>query len=296
MVTSLASLEIGVKEAPQRGWDLERRARPPGNRRSWRHRLCEITLGATHPVVDLRLFGTRNFAVAIGALSFASASGCIGSTYLMPFFLAFVRNHSAFEIGTIMLVTGVAQLWRRRSPCSSNGGWRRVLTALGFAIFAPAWPERVSDDARPISMRCSGRKWCGGSNHALPPAPYPAGARASCARQGRRRIGLFNLMRNLGGAIGLALIDTVIFTRGPDYADAIMEKVKADDPATLSLLGLTPEDARPEDPIGFMSISGDIEQLVGDACHQRRLGDAGGHHGCGARGNRPGAAGAPIAP
>ena len=28
----------------------------------------------------------------------------------MPVFLAFVRGHDAFEIGTIMLVTGVAQL------------------------------------------------------------------------------------------------------------------------------------------------------------------------------------------
>src|SRR5207253_10614499 len=41
--------------------------------------------------------------------------------------------------------------------------------------------------------------------------------------------GLFNLMRNLGGAIGLALIDTVVFSRGPDYADQIMDKVKNHD-------------------------------------------------------------------
>ncbi len=29
--------------------------------------------------------------------------------------------------------------------------------------------------------------------------------------------GLFNLMRNLGGAIGLALIDTVIYSRAPQH-------------------------------------------------------------------------------
>jgi len=32
--------------------------------------------------------------------------------------------------------------------------------------------------------------------------------------------GLFNLMRNLGGAIGLALIDTVIYGRGPITCNA----------------------------------------------------------------------------
>ena len=30
--------------------------------------------------------------------------------------------------------------------------------------------------------------------------------------------GLFNMMRNLGGAIGIALIDTIIYTRAPIHA------------------------------------------------------------------------------
>jgi len=34
--------------------------------------------------------------------------------------------------------------------------------------------------------------------------------------------GLFNLMRNLGGAIGIALIDTVIYTRSPEYGRALL--------------------------------------------------------------------------
>ena len=43
-------------------------------------------------------------------LSFCLGVGLYGSVYLMPVFLAYVRRHDAFEIGTIMLVTGVAQL------------------------------------------------------------------------------------------------------------------------------------------------------------------------------------------
>jgi DHA2 family multidrug resistance protein len=41
--------------------------------------------------------------------------------------------------------------------------------------------------------------------------------------------GVFNLMRNLGGAIGLATIDTVIYTRSPVNGAAIAEKLRAGD-------------------------------------------------------------------
>jgi DHA2 family multidrug resistance protein len=50
--------------------------------------------------------------------------------------------------------------------------------------------------------------------------------------------GLFNLMRNLGGAIGLALIDTVIYGRSPLHAERLAEKLKAGDIATGRLIGL----------------------------------------------------------
>ena len=39
--------------------------------------------------------------------------------------------------------------------------------------------------------------------------------------------GLFNLMRNLGGAIGLALIDTVLYGRAPAHAERLIERLKA---------------------------------------------------------------------
>lgn len=50
--------------------------------------------------------------------------------------------------------------------------------------------------------------------------------------------GLFNLMRNLGGAIGLALIDTVIYGRAPHHAGVIVARLKAGDEATAQALGI----------------------------------------------------------
>jgi DHA2 family multidrug resistance protein len=36
---------------------------------------------------------------------------------------------------------------------------------------------------------------------------------------------LFNLMRNLGGAIGIAIIDTIIFSRSPHYAQSLVSEL-----------------------------------------------------------------------
>ncbi len=54
--------------------------------------------------------------------------------------------------------------------------------------------------------------------------------------------GLFNLMRNLGGAIGLALIDTTIFSRAATYGSDIAEQLKAGNIETAVRIGI-PRDA-----------------------------------------------------
>ena len=109
LAAALAGLEIGLKEAPHHGWlsptCMVLLAGSAVGLGIFVHR----SLGAGHPVVRLVTLRRRSFAVGC-ALSFCLGVGLFGSVYLMPVFLAFVRRHDAFEIGTIMLVTGVAQL------------------------------------------------------------------------------------------------------------------------------------------------------------------------------------------
>jgi DHA2 family multidrug resistance protein len=50
--------------------------------------------------------------------------------------------------------------------------------------------------------------------------------------------GLFNLMRNLGGAIGIALIDTVIYSRAPIHAQAIANHLQKGDVETAKAVGI----------------------------------------------------------
>src|SRR5262249_50409738 len=124
------------KEAPQNGWlsatciALLAASGLGIGAAAWRSLKC------AHPIVELSLLRRRSFALGC-ALSFCLGVGLFGSVYLMPVFLAFVRRHDAFEIGTIMLVTGVSQLIAAPFVAflESRIG-ARALTAAGFALFA----------------------------------------------------------------------------------------------------------------------------------------------------------------
>ena len=65
---------------------------------------------------------------------------------------------------------------------------------------------------------------------------------------------LFNLMRNLGGAIGIALIDTLMQSRTANHVAALGAKLQAGDAITAKLVGLPTalfhgHDMGPVDPI-----------------------------------------------
>jgi hypothetical protein len=50
--------------------------------------------------------------------------------------------------------------------------------------------------------------------------------------------GLFNLMRNLGGAIGIALIDTILYGRTGGHAEALRDRLIAGDITAAQAIGL----------------------------------------------------------
>ena len=239
MAVALACLEVALKEAPRLTWVgwpvLTLFAASIGSGMLFVRR----TLRSRRPIVDLRALQDRSFALGSG-LSFILGVGLYGAVYLMPVFLAFVRAHDALEIGEVMAVTGAAQLavapvavfLERR--CNA-----RLLTAVGFLLFAAglacsAFQSRATDFEEmlfPQLLRGTAIMLC-----LLPPIrialdhlPPAAVANAS---------GLFNLMRNLGGAIGLALIDTVLYGRGPIIGNRLGEALYRGDADTARLVGL----------------------------------------------------------
>jgi len=239
MAASLASLEIALKQAPQSGWLSPACGSLLLLSATAATLFAKRTLKAAHPVVDLSTLGTRSFAIGC-ALSFCLGVGLFGSVYLMPVFLAFVRGHDAFEIGTIMLVTGLSQLIA--APIAGTLESRcdpRLLSAVGFCLFAlglgcSAFQSRVADFGEmfwPQVLRGVAIMFC-----LLPPTRLALGALA--AARVPDASGLFNLMRNLGGAIGIALIDTILYGRTGDHAAALRDRLIAGDVTAARAIGL----------------------------------------------------------
>jgi MFS transporter, DHA2 family, multidrug resistance protein len=239
MAIALASLEIALKQAPQYGWLSPRCALLLLLSAAAATFFAARTLKAAHPVVELSTLGTRSFAIGC-ALSFCLGVGLFGSVYLMPVFLAYVRHHDAFEIGTIMLVTGSAQLVAAPIAGALESRYDpRWLSAAGFGLFAlglglSAFQSRIADFDEmfwPQVLRGVAIMFC-----LLPPTRLALGALT--AAQVPDASGLFNLMRNLGGAIGIAMIDTILYGRTSGHAEALRDRLIAGDVTAARAIGL----------------------------------------------------------
>jgi DHA2 family multidrug resistance protein len=235
----LAGLQIVLSEAPMRGW-----ANPAMLALA---ALClasgvlAIARCARHetPLIRLSAFRRRNFALGC-AFSFVLGIGLYGATYLLPLFLGIVRDHDPFEIGLIMMVTGAAQLLsapiataleRRLDP--------RLLAAFGYALLAAGTIGdgfmRPADDFWQLAWQQAARgaafMFCLLPTTSVALGDFPAAEVANAS-------GLFNLMRNLGGAIGLAIVNTLIVQRTPGHIAALAAKLQAGDRDTAQFVGL----------------------------------------------------------
>ena len=241
MAVALASLEIGLKEAPRHGWLAPHCVALLATSVIAAVVFARRTSRGRRPVVDLLIFRDRSFAIGC-ALSFCLGVGLFGSVYLMPVFLAFVRGHDALEIGTIMLVTGVAQLLTAPVAGALEGRFdARRLAAVGFGLFAlglglSAFQSRTADFDEmfgPQVVRGIAIMFC-----LLPPTRLALQGLPEASVPNAS--GLFNLMRNLGGAIGIALIDTILYGRTSLHGDALRARLIAGDPTAATAIGLDP--------------------------------------------------------
>lgn len=166
------------------------------------------------PIVDLRALRDRNFA--LGCLfSFITGVGIFATIYLTPLFLGRVRGYGALDIGLAIFSTGVFQLLAIPVYAFlANRIDLRWIMMLGLTLFAISmwdfspitheWgakelllPQAIRGFAQQMTVPPTVTLTLG----ALPPARLKLAA------------GLFNLMRNLGGAIGIAACATILNDR-----------------------------------------------------------------------------------
>lgn len=241
LVVTLAALEVGLEQAPTHGWLSGRILVLLAVTAAGAAWFTRRTLRSGRPILDLGVLSSPAVALAC-ALSFLLGFSLFGSVYLMPVFLAFVRGHDSLEIGRIMLVTGLAQvvaapvavvLERRVSPVALTGtGFLCYAAGLGWSAFAtPAWDHW--ELLGPQALRGVAVMFC-----LLPPTRLALGTVAPAHVADAS--GLFNMMRNLGGAIGISMVNTVLQWRGPEHGAELVRRLAGGDAETAAFMGLPP--------------------------------------------------------
>jgi DHA2 family multidrug resistance protein len=183
-------------------------------------------LTAKQPIVDLRSFKDRNFG--LGSLfSFVVGIGLYGLTYLYPVYLAQIRGYNALMIGETMFVSGAVMFLT--APIAGRLMTKidpRLMLIIGFLSFAAGtfwmtyltkdwdfwelfWPQVFRGFGIMIAMIPV-------NNIALGTLPPERVKNAS---------GLFNLTRNLGGAVGLAALTTLLNDRTDLHLARLHEQI-----------------------------------------------------------------------
>jgi DHA2 family multidrug resistance protein len=169
------------------------------------------SLTTANPVVDLRALGNRNFLLGC-ILSFVTGIGIFSTIYLTPLFLGYVRGFSAWQTGVAIFSTGAASLigvpvyvalgrtvdlrWLMMFGLACFG-----LAMWSFSFITHDWgaeqlllPQALRGFPQVFAVAPAVTLGLG----SLPPARLKYAS------------GLFNMMRNLGGAVGIAMCGAIL--------------------------------------------------------------------------------------
>lgn len=242
MAGFLGALEYVLEEGPRNDWFGDHAVLLT----AWVSGLSAIVFfvrifTARQPIVDLRAFADRNFG--LGSLfSFVLGVGLYGLTYLYPIYLGIVRGYDALMIGETVFVSGIAMFLS--APLAGRLSTKldpRVMLISGFLFFALGtyWLTYLTKDwdfwelfwpqvFRGIGLMLSIVPI---NNIALGTLPPERLKNAS---------GLYNLMRNLGGAVGLAVLTTILNDRTDLHLARLHESITwSRQPALETLHSLT---------------------------------------------------------
>jgi DHA2 family multidrug resistance protein len=191
------------------------------------------------PIVDLRAFTNRNFALG-SFYTFVVGTGMYGMTYLIPLFLAQVRGFSSLQIGLTVVVTGLAQLAMSPiSPLLARKMDLRLMLGIGIGLFAVAMylTAGLTNQAGfvellvPQVLRGMALMMCYIPANIIALSSVPQDKLKNSA-------GLYNLTRDLGGAIVLATIGTLMNNRLHFHWNRLIEDINPARPAVQHYLDM----------------------------------------------------------
>ncbi len=193
-----------------------------------------IEFTTNEPFINLRLFKQRNFA--LGSLTnFTIGMAMYGALYLLPLYLTLIQNYDAIYIGRTMMWAGLPQLFILPFVPKILALFdSRKVAFTGIVIFGVSclmnaymtsqvgldqlqWSQIVRAIGQPLLM--------------VPLSTITVGLIAR--EEAGSASGLFNMLRNLGGSVGIALLSTMLTNRERFHSARIGEGITQYLPQTL---------------------------------------------------------------
>jgi DHA2 family multidrug resistance protein len=196
-----------------------------------------IELTTKKPLLNLRLLVRRNFGFGMLA-NFLLGVALYGSVFVLPQYLSRIQGYNAEQIGMVLAWTGLPQLvliplvprlMKQLDP--------RILIAAGFALFSASNFMNIFMTADYATDQLFWPNVVRAIGQALVMTPLSAVATAGIEPENAGSAsGLFNMMRNLGGAVGIALLQTFLTKREQYHSNVLTQSVSLFEQATRTRL------------------------------------------------------------
>ena len=185
-----------------------------------------------HPLVDLRVFKNRNFTVGL-ILMTSLAAILYGTTAQLPLFLQTLMGYPALQAGYAMSPRGVAAFFTT-FVVGRLVGKIRLRTMLGFGFLMLAYSSWLLARIN-LQVSMGSVIWPSVINGIAISFIFVPLTTATMSQLGQQQIGnasgLYNLMRNLGGSIGIAFVTTMLARGAQVHQSLMVGHLAPDNPA-----------------------------------------------------------------
>ena len=228
MAIGLAAFEIVLEDGNRKDWFGD----PGIVKLAWTAAIfipafIVIELRQKEPLVDLRLFARRNFGLG-SIVNVVLGIGLYGVVFILPLYLGQMHGYDASQIGTVLIWLGLPQLLViPLVPKLMQLVDTRIIIGIGVLLFGGSSFFTAHLDSNfagpqfylPLIIRALGQP--------LIMVPLSAVTTAGMAkgRESGSASALFNMMRNIGGSIGIAGLSTLLSVRERFHSERIGESV-----------------------------------------------------------------------
>jgi len=228
MAIGLAAFEIVLEDGNRKDWFGD----PRIVKLAWTAAIfipafIIIELLQKEPLLDLRLFARRNFWLG-SIVNVALGIGLYGVVFILPLYLGQIHGYDATQIGTVIIWLGLPQLIViPLIPKLMKFVEARIIIGIGILLFGGSCFFNIhlnSDFAGPqfcipLIIRALGQPLIMAPLSAVTTSGMGKGRESGAASA------LFNMMRNIGGSIGIAGLSTLLSVRERFHSERIGESV-----------------------------------------------------------------------